>query len=58
MTTERACTPGRNWEHALIAAEVVVDTDDGDSPFGWRDVDPPTPNRETRRALQRAARKK
>lgn len=57
MTTERAGTPGRNWERALTTAEVVVDLDDGESPFGWRDLDPPTPNRETRRAMQRAARR-
>jgi hypothetical protein len=52
---ERAGTPGSNWETALITAEVVVDLDDGESPFGWREPEPP--NRETRRAMQRAARR-
>ncbi|MFJ6566581.1 hypothetical protein ACIQNU_04125 [Streptomyces sp. NPDC091292] len=51
---ERAGTPGARWETALITTEVVVDTDE--SPFGWRDL--PTPNRETRRAITRAARRK
>lgn len=63
MTTERAGTPGRNWEHALITTEIVVDLDDGESPFGWRGPDttpgdmnetlPPRPNRATRRAARR-----
>jgi hypothetical protein len=57
MTTERAGTPGRNWDTELVTAEVVVDTDDGESPFGWREPEPPTPNRETRRAMRRAARR-
>lgn len=45
-------------EAVLVTNEVVVDTDDGESPFGWRELDPPaTPNRATRRAAARAARR-
>ncbi|MFJ8995572.1 hypothetical protein ACIRQH_34855 [Streptomyces sp. NPDC102279] len=58
MSVERAGTPGRHWDTVLVTAEVVVDTDDGESPFGWREPEPPTPNRATRRAMQRAARRK
>jgi hypothetical protein len=52
--------PGATWETRIVTTgEIVVDTDDGDSPFGWRDLDPPAvPNRATRRAIQRAARRK
>jgi hypothetical protein len=46
-------------ETVLVTSEVVVDTDDGDSPFGWRELDPPPPaNRATRRAAARATRRK
>ncbi|MBA4865950.1 hypothetical protein H1V43_32320 [Streptomyces sp. PSKA54] len=56
---ERAGTPGSNWETELVSlGEVVVDTDDGESPFGWREPEPPRSNRETRRAAARAARRK
>ena len=60
MTTERAGTPGRYWDSILVTAETVVDLDDGESPFGWRDPDTtePRPNRATRRAMARAARRK
>lgn len=56
---EHAPTPGVTWNTQLITTgEVVVDTDDGDSPFGWRELDPPpTTNRATRRAIARAARR-
>jgi hypothetical protein len=57
MTTERSGTPGRHWDSSLVTTEVVVDTDDGESPFGWREPDPPRPNRATRRAAARAARR-
>jgi hypothetical protein len=65
---EHAGTPGRHWDTVLTTHEVVVETDDGESPFGWRELDtttpgmneplPPRPNRATRRAMQRAARRK
>jgi hypothetical protein len=54
---ERAGTPGNQWETELRWIETIADTDDGDSPFGWREPDPPQPNRATRRALKRAARR-
>jgi hypothetical protein len=56
---ERAGTPGTSWETEIVSlGEVIVDTDDGESPFGWRELDPPaTPNRATRRAAARAARR-
>lgn len=50
---ERAGTPGAGWETDLRWFEVVVDEDDGD-PLGW--VDPP--NRATRRAIAKAARRR
>ena len=45
---ERAGTPGVTWQTRLVRTEQVVDDDAPD----------PTPNRATRRALARAARKK
>ncbi|MFH9013992.1 hypothetical protein ACH4C6_21755 [Streptomyces sp. NPDC017943] len=54
---EHTPAPGVTWSTELISlGEVVVDSDDGESPFGWRDL--PKPNRETRRAAARAARRK
>ncbi|GED89352.1 hypothetical protein [Streptomyces sp. 6-11-2] len=57
---EHTPTPGVTWNTRLISlAETIVDLDDNESPFGWRDLpEPPRPNRETRRAAQRAARRK
>lgn len=53
---EHAPAPGVTWNTELVSlGEVVVDSDDGESPFGWRDL--PTPNRATRRAMKRAARR-
>ncbi|MEU8968111.1 hypothetical protein AB0D11_02350 [Streptomyces monashensis] len=51
---------GTTWEHQLVSlGEAVVDLDDDESPFGWRELDPPpAANRETRRAAARAARRK
>ncbi|MFF7142293.1 hypothetical protein ACFZB5_13725 [Streptomyces nodosus] len=50
--------PGTTWTTQLISlGETIVDSDDGDSPFGWRDLPAPRPNRETRRAARRAARR-
>jgi hypothetical protein len=54
---EHAPAPGVTWNTELVRlGEVVVDSDDGESPFGWREL--PKPNRETRRAAARAARRK
>lgn len=47
--------PGTTWETQLHRYEVLVPEDDGESPFGWSA--PPTPNRATRRAAARAARR-
>ncbi|MCG6493409.1 hypothetical protein [Kitasatospora sp. A2-31] len=66
MTREHAPRPGATWETRLVANEVVVTAPEG--PWGgstrvtpWI-VDgpqavPPRPNRATRRATARAARK-
>jgi len=45
---ERAGTPGARWETALIRTETVIDDQ----------APEPQPNRETRRAIARAARRK
>lgn len=67
---ERSPAPGVTWETELVSlGEVVVDDDRGESPFGWSDLPttppgdanapvPPRPNRATRRAAARAARRK
>ncbi|MFI0268595.1 hypothetical protein [Streptomyces luteogriseus] len=53
---EHAPAPGATWNTQLVRlGEVLVDLDDDESPFGWREL--PTPNRETRRAAARAARR-
>jgi len=56
---EHTRAPGVTWNTELVPlGEVVVDLDDGESPFGWRELPAaPAPNRETRRAIQRAARR-
>lgn len=56
---EHTPRPGAAWDTQLVSlGEVIVDTDDGESPFGWRELEPPPrPNRATRRALARAARR-
>ncbi|MGW3135936.1 hypothetical protein [Streptomyces sp. NPDC001139] len=65
---EHTPAPGVTWETELVSlGEVVVDTDRGESPFGWSDLpttvpgmnEPaqPRPNRATRRAAARAARR-
>lgn len=46
---EHTPAPGVTWTHALVRVEQVVDDD---AP------DPSPPNRATRRAMQRAARRK
>jgi hypothetical protein len=65
---EHTPAPGTNWEAQLILhGEILIDRS-GDTPrFASRDLDPPTPeryepaprrpNRATRRAMQRAARR-
>jgi hypothetical protein len=52
--------PGAHWERQLASlGETIVDLDDDESPFGWRELpEPPAVNRETRRAAKRAARRK
>lgn len=56
---EHTPAPGHTWQTEIVSlGEMVVDTDDGESPFGWRELDPPpAANRATRRALARAARR-
>lgn len=44
---ERAGTPGVTWQTTLVRTETVIDDN----------APNPQPNRETRRAIQRAARK-
>jgi hypothetical protein len=55
---EHTPTPGSRWETRLVhLGETVVDLDDGESPFGWRELpEPPRPNRATRRAIARTKR--
>ncbi|MGW7498620.1 hypothetical protein ACWGKA_30620 [Streptomyces luteogriseus] len=54
---EHAPAPGATWNAQLVSlGEVVVDLDDDESPFGWREL--PKPNRETRRAAVRAAQRR
>lgn len=66
---EHSPRPGVTWERQLVTTgEIVVDTDRGESPFGWSDLPttvpgmnepaPLRPNRATRRAAARAARRK
>lgn len=52
---EHAGTRGQHWETRLVSlGEIVVEDDDGESPFGWRELEPPpAANRETRRAARR-----
>lgn len=45
---ERAGTPGACWDTALVRTETVIDD---------QTPDPQPPNRATRRAMQRAARR-
>jgi hypothetical protein len=47
--SERAPTPGVTWQRVIVRTESLVDD---------ADPTPPRPNRETRRALARAARRK
>lgn len=56
---EHTPAPGVTWDTELVRlGEVVVDIDRDESPFGWSDIPtPPRPNRQTRRAAKRAARR-
>lgn len=57
---EHTPRPGATWNTELVGlGEVIVDLDDDESPFGWRELpEPPAPSRATRRATARAARRK
>ncbi|MFF9309962.1 hypothetical protein ACF1BS_03535 [Streptomyces sp. NPDC014748] len=55
---ERAGTPGANWERQLVRTEVVVEDAGDTTVHGMNDPQPPNPNRATRRAMARAARRK
>jgi len=56
---ERAGRPGITWEQHLIRTEQLVDDDVPDTTTpGMNEPLPPRPNRATRRAMQRAARRK
>ncbi|MER5653467.1 hypothetical protein ABT076_10670 [Streptomyces sp. NPDC002131] len=58
MTTERAGTPGRNWDTVLVTTETAIaDAPEATTVPGMNDPLPPRPNRATRRAMQRAARR-
>lgn len=65
---EHTPAPGTTWTTQFVGlGEIVVDTDRGESPFGWSELDttgpdmnqplPLRPNRATRRAAARAARR-
>lgn len=55
---ERAGRPGTTWETHLTRTEVIVqDTEDTTTPL-MNEPLPPRPNRATRRAMERAARRK
>ncbi|MFB6934558.1 hypothetical protein [Streptomyces chartreusis] len=55
---EHAPAPGVTWERVIARTEVVVDDPDNTSTPGMNQPAPPRPNRETRRAMQRSARRK
>lgn len=55
---EHTPAPGVTWERALVRTELVVDDPDDTTVPGLNDPQPPRLNRETRRALARAARRK
>ena len=55
---ERAPRPGVTWETELVRTETVVDEPDDTSGPDMNQPAPPRPNRETPRALARAARRK
>lgn len=55
---EHTPRPGTTWEQRLVRTEQVVDDPDDTTTPGFNDPQPPRPNRATRRAMQRAARRK
>lgn len=58
MKREHAPNPGITWDTRLVSTELVVDDPDDTSVSGMNDPLPPRENRATRRAKQRAARRK
>lgn len=54
---EHAGTPGAHWERQLVRTETVIDDPDATTVLGMNDPFPPRPNRATRRAMARAARR-
>ncbi|MGX1221968.1 hypothetical protein RKD42_003227 [Streptomyces ambofaciens] len=54
---ERVPAPGVTWQTELVRVEQLVDEDDTSGPDMNQPV-PPRPNRATRRALKRAARRR
>ena len=54
---ERSPAPGVTWEQQLVRIEHLVDDPEATTVPGMNDPLPPRPNRETRRALARAARR-
>ena len=58
MSRERTPKPGANWEQQLIRTETVIDRGPDDTSMpGMNEPIPPRPNRATRRAMARAARR-
>ena len=55
--SEHTPTPGATWERTLVRTEVVVDDPDDTSMPGMNEPLPPRPDRATRRALARQARR-
>ncbi|WP_439947214.1 hypothetical protein [Streptomyces sp. BBFR109] len=55
---EHAPAPGVTWERQLVRTETVIEDADDTTLPGMNDPVPPRPNREARRALARAARRK
>jgi hypothetical protein len=54
---EHTPRPGATWEQRLVRTETVIDAPDSTTTPGMNDPLPPRPNRATRRAMQRAARR-
>ena len=58
MKREHAPNPGVTWDTRLATTELVVDDPDDTSAPDLNPPQPPRENRATRRAKQRAARRK
>ena len=55
---EHAPRPGVTWERVIARTETVIDDDPESTAMpGMNEPQPPQPNRATRRAMQRAARR-